>query len=910
MTFNLLPAALGMSIIVALIAAMILFYVQLLQKQVDAARYWAWAFLFIAFRHLSNLAQQHGWSLMAVPGDICLYFYALALWAGSRCFAGMPMQLSKFVWPGLVLLAWLWLANQQAWPFWLTELPVYGFAAGLLFSSAWYFRQLARQDQQASYLALSLVISLKALHLLDYPFLRTVDYFAPIGFALSSIFDGLMAALLLLASLLRQLRENQINHQTLLSEIQQKIHLQALSLEKQGLFENVFECVPDALLIADDEWRLLEVNQRWCQLSATTPAQMVGTKLTELNLWLDPERLQENLPAMLNQAQSLTMQLKDGDERIHHVLVTARQFHVSTQAYTKSYILMVLQDQSDLIFAQQAQQEIQRRLTEREKLLNTVFQLTPDALTVTEMATGKYIDANRHWGPLAGYRRDEILGKTAMDINIWVDLEQRNNLIETINKYGEVHGMQIAFRHRDGRVQQCRVSGCRFETSGIQYLLLSSRVIDQEIIAETKLRESERKYLSLFQFSPIPLALVDFSDSANLRLLEANDFLLNEFDLPATNFSGQLLDQIPRLSRLKAYPKALQLLIENKQIEQLELEIPDLNGGLRHYLLFAKLIDFSENALAVVAFLNITRQVRAEQEIRELSNQLEERVKARTASLQIANADLAEANASLKHTQDELIRSEKMAALGSLVAGVAHELNTPIGNCVTVASTLHDKTYEFLDLVKQNQLRRSSLTEYAQSASTGMELLMRNLHTARELLRSFKQVAVDQASNQRRQFDLRVFLQELTVTVSPLYKATPYTLELDLAAGLQMDSYPGPLGQILTNLIGNAILHGFEHRTHGQMNLRTSAAGTEHVVLEFEDDGIGMSESVQKRVFDPFFTTKLGRGGSGLGMHIVYNLVCGVLGGTISLNSVAGQGTRFTLRLPRVAPEISFEDAN
>ncbi len=905
MSFNLLPAALVMSIIVAIIAAVVLFYVQHLQKQAEAARYWGWAFVFIALRHCCNLLQHQAGFSMNLAADSLLFLYSVALWTGSRCFAGLSPRLTAMPWLMSALLAWLIVAHQFDWSFWIRELPVFAGAAFLLFLSAAHFKRQAAGQFQAGYSALALILSLKGLHLLDYPFLRTLDWFAPIGFAISSLFDGVMAALLLLASLLRQLHENQRDHQSLPKETELKLGFQTQVIEKQNRFQQIFESVPDALLICrQSDFLVLEVNQHWQSLSGLSASQTQAYAFDDLPVWRDKADIQTRLSHLFSAADTSPIELISSAHIRRHVRISASAF----RADDTDYFLLVLQDVSDLIHAQHHQEIIQQRLSEREKLLSTVFQLIPDALTITELNSGKYVDANRHWGPMTGYTREQILGKTSMDIQIWGDLPQRARLIEAIQRDGEVQGMQIAFRHRDGRIQQCRVSGCRFEASGVDYLLLSSRIIDQEIAAENKLKESERKYLSLFQFAPMPLALLDFTEPLQVKLIEANDFLLDEFELAASELQGHTLDQIPRLARLSAYPKALELLRAHKQIQQLEVSIPDAHGKQRIYLLSAKVIDLSNTSLAIVTLLNITQQVQAEQEIRELSNQLEQRVQVRTLSLQKANAELAEAMTSLKYAQDELIRTEKMAALGSLVAGVAHELNTPIGNCVTVASTILDKTQEFNRMLECNQLRRSVLADYAASARTGMELLMRNLDTARNLLRSFKQVAVDQSSNQRRKFDLKVFLLELSVTLSPLYKSTPYQLEMELAENLLMDSYPGPLGQILTNFISNAIVHGFEQRKTGTMRLMSRELDAETVLLEFEDDGIGMSETVRRRVFDPFFTTKLGRGGSGLGMHITYNLVTGVLGGSINLESQPGQGTRFSLRLPKMAPAIGSEE--
>ena len=277
---------------------------------------------------------------------------------------------------------------------------------------------------------------------------------------------------------------------------------------------------------------------------------------------------------------------------------------------------------------------------------------------------------------------------------------------------------------------------------------------------------------------------------------------------------------------------------------------------------------------------------------------------------QLANMELQRTLEALKRATEELTRSEKMAALGSLVAGISHELNTPIGNSVTVASNLQDQLQTLERDINEGNLKRSSMTQFISSASTGVNILTRSLGIASELIKSFKQVAVDRSSEKRRQFELGALLEELAITLRPMFRQTPYAMEFDLEPGIAMDSYPGSLGQIITNLVSNALVHAFEGRAQGTMHIRVRAVGNDHVELVFCDDGVGIQLTHQARVFDPFFTTKLGQGGSGLGLNIVYNLVTAVLGGSIRLESAPGQGSSMIMVLPRTAPQPAAEKIN
>ena len=301
--------------------------------------------------------------------------------------------------------------------------------------------------------------------------------------------------------------------------------------------------------------------------------------------------------------------------------------------------------------------------------------------------------------------------------------------------------------------------------------------------------------------------------------------------------------------------------------------------------------------------LTIQNQARrqAEATTRQLNLELEDRVEQRTQELARSYIQLKEAFATIERAQEELVRSEKLASLGSLVAGVAHELNTPLGNSLTVATTLAERTRAFEKAVEGGALRRSTLAEFVQGTNQATELLTKNLFRASDLITHFKQVAVDQTSAQRRGFDLAETVAEVVVTLQPLFKKTPHHIELTIPSGIMMDGYPGPLGQVITNLVSNALVHAFEGREAGTVRIAAEPRDGQ-VRLTVSDDGRGIAIEHQAKVFDPFFTTRLGQGGSGLGMHIVYSIVTRVLGGRIALASQPGQGTILTLDLPLTAP--------
>jgi signal transduction histidine kinase len=268
------------------------------------------------------------------------------------------------------------------------------------------------------------------------------------------------------------------------------------------------------------------------------------------------------------------------------------------------------------------------------------------------------------------------------------------------------------------------------------------------------------------------------------------------------------------------------------------------------------------------------------------------------ASKEKAEGALLELNAA----QQNLIDAERLAALGGLVAGVAHEVNNPIGISLTVASSFARKTTLFeAELKSDAPLRRSHLEEFVRSAKDAAQQLVANLHRAAELIQSFKQVAVDRSHAERRQFNLHEATDQIIASLRPVLKKAPISLTVDVPEGLAIDGYPGSYGQILTNLFLNAANHAFPDGRAGAISISARPRGADDIEIIFADNGAGMTPDVQRQAFDPFFTTRRNEGGTGLGLHIVYNLVTQQLGGRMMLESRLGQGTTFRIIMPRVA---------
>lgn len=411
------------------------------------------------------------------------------------------------------------------------------------------------------------------------------------------------------------------------------------------------------------------------------------------------------------------------------------------------------------------------------------------------------------------------------------------------------------------------------------------------------IHERERELEIIFESSPVSMLVTESHPS--VAFAQANAATLRLFGYRLDELLGKNGLQLGLWKNLADREYMLSQLKE-KQIAQCEAWIKRKDGSEFLAYIQARSVQMGGGMRTIWVAEDVTELRRIEHEVRELNVELEARVQKRTEQLRQANQELSTTVEHLKLAQGELVRSEKLASLGSLVAGVAHELNTPIGNGVMAISTMRSALKTFRER-SADGLKRSVLDSLLESVDTGSVIAERNLQRAAELVTSFKQVAVDQTSSQRRRFELNQTVHEVALTLQPTLKHGVAKLQIDIPQDIHLDGYPGPLGQILANLISNAAFHAFEGREQGLIIVRAELIGDERVRLSVQDDGCGIPAELLPRIFDPFVTSKMGRGGTGLGLHIAHNIAVQVLGGSISVDCQPNEGCCFELILPLVA---------
>jgi PAS domain S-box-containing protein len=521
-----------------------------------------------------------------------------------------------------------------------------------------------------------------------------------------------------------------------------------------------------------------------------------------------------------------------------------------------------------------------------EESYRKLFEGSVDGIYVTTPA-GALLNANPALARMMGYDTPEdlISGITDIAHTVYVHPEAREQYQSLMQRDGMVREFEYQVRQRGGGILWLADSATAVRDDSGEIIRYEGTVRDitDQRRAEEAIAEGRRLLQLVIDTVP---AVINVKDK-RLRYVLMNRYMAGIFGIEPVDAIGHTTtDLMSRYGAQKTDENDRRVLTSGKELGFYEEEYRDSSGNLRHWLVNKlPLLDADGEVESIVTVaLDIGERKRSEQEMRKAKDSAE-------ATLR-----------NLRETQNSLIESEKLAALGRLVAGVAHEVNNPVGISLTVASSLERKTALFASEVARGDLRRSSLNEFLETSRDASSQLVANLNRAAELITSFKQVAADRNYSDQRTFDLGDLTEQVVMSLRPGLRKHHLTLTVDCQPNLIMNSYPGPYGQVLTNLFLNAVAHAFPDGRPGCVDITVRESGKDNVEIIFSDDGCGMSLDVRRRAFDPFFTTRRDQGGTGLGLHIVYSIVTNRLGGRLDLDSEPGKGTRIQIILPREAP--------
>jgi PAS domain S-box-containing protein len=542
-----------------------------------------------------------------------------------------------------------------------------------------------------------------------------------------------------------------------------------------------------------------------------------------------------------------------------------------------------------LVDADNARAAAERALSEQrlaEESYRKLFEASVDGIYVTTPA-GALLNANPSLARMMGYETPEQLISAITDVaqSVYVHPAARDEFQRLMLRDGVVRDFEYQMRQRGGGIRWLSDSATvvRDEQGEVVRYEGTVRDITDQRRAEDAIAEGRTLLQQVIDTVP---AVINVKDRT-LRYVLMNRYMAGIFGIEPSEAIGRTTtDLMSRYGAAKTDENDQRVLQLKKGLGFYEEEYLDSAGNVRHWLVNKlPLLDADGDIERIVTVaLDIGERKRGEQEMR----------KARDA------AETALRN--LRDTQASLIEAEKLAALGRLVAGVAHEVNNPVGISLTVASALDRKTAMFTSEVERGDLRRSSLNEFLATSRDASSQLVANLNRAAELIQSFKQVAADRNYSDKRLFDLADLTEQVVMSLRPGLRKHNVTLNVECQPNLMMNSYPGPYGQVLTNLFLNSVAHAFPDGRPGIVDIYVRESGKDNVEIIFSDNGCGMSLDVRRRAFDPFFTTRRDQGGTGLGLHIVYSIVTNRLGGRLDLDSEPGHGTRIQIILPRVAP--------
>lgn len=617
----------------------------------------------------------------------------------------------------------------------------------------------------------------------------------------------------------------------------------------ENRFFNAFHSNLDAMSITRmSDATLIEANNAFEKLTGYTHGAWKGKSTLQLGLWTFPEQRVEFIDAVKSAGsmRDFACNIRDRDHVSRHCLVNAALFSIQDV----QYLFVILRDVTSQHLLEEQKAEADHALLRLAQGTHGGIGVSFFASLVSDLASALRTDC----AFIALCDADNPNNMQTLAINLHgkqvdnfdykisgspCERTMQDEITIFARDIKEIFADHTTFPHDDwDSYAGAPLHSAHGDVIGVLVVMHAKPLRNPDLVrsllqvfserasaelerkrAEEELRLSEQRFATIFHSTPVPMFVTQLSD--NNMIKNINSAFENLFLHPRKDVIGKSTLDLAIYDNPQDRHTLLNELKATGKIETHE-EVWMLRGdGAKILIQFScNIFSFDGDQFAIFSCQDVTEKRLIEQEIRALNSTLEDRVIERTEELQQANQELETTLDALNMAQAELVNSEKLAALGALVAGISHELNTPIGNSLMVASTLHDQTTSLIHCYQEDQgIKRSALESYLNDTGKAGDILTRNLQRAADLVNSFKQVAIDQISSQRREFTLGEVVNEILLTLWPIIRKSPYTVEQTIPDEICFDSYPGPLGQVLTNLINNALLHGFEGKNKAMCKL-------------------------------------------------------------------------------------------
>lgn len=657
---------------------------------------------------------------------------------------------------------------------------------------------------------------------------------------------------------------------------------------------NILDHIPSVIYIKDKEGRYLYVNFEYEALLGVSRQDIYGKKdidilpdsLGKLSRTLDMKVIETEKSISYDES----LELSDGMHNYH-----STKFPLYDDSGFLYGMCSFSTDITNLLQTKEALAESEEKFA---AIFNNTFQLI--GLLTLE---GILLEANHTSLKMIGAKPADVVGKYFWDTPWWShSTEYQEKLKASIAKASKGEYVRFEATHQDAygnpNFMDFSITPVKDVQGHVKFLIPEGRNITDLKIAELKRNESEAKYRTLFDLSANAMLLL-----VNEVVVECNKAALNMLGFsskeevigltpkdisPEFQPDGSLSEQKAQLRMQEAYRDGTTRFewyhqLKNGTMLPVDISlthIPDNNKRILHAI-----------------WTDISAQKKAEEEIRLLNKELEMQVQTQSKALKHSK-DLIE------NTQERLVESEQKAYLSELLPGISHEINTPMGVSVTTVSYLHQTLGTIIEKFKNNQLTKSEFMNFLEDAELASSTVLSNLDRAASLIFSIKDLSTDQISESRRMFNFRKYIDEILLSLHNELKRTPHKVRVNCPDALNISSYPGIYSQIFTNFIMNSLHHGFDKQTQGTIDIDVDIRGTQLSIV-YKDNGKGMDEETLSHIFEPFFTTRRTGGNSGLGMHIVYSLVCDKLGGSIRAMSRPGEGVQFFIEIP-LDPSAKF----